>query len=112
LVAAQWIEENLPAGAKIGREHYTPAVDPERFRVDELGFFGLIRTPNLKQYEYLIASSGDFGRYVNHPERYPREAHAYMNVFGRWDLLKTFQEDWTTTTGPEIRIYKRRAREQ
>lgn len=106
-LAKVWIEENLPAGSKIAREFYTPPIDPERFDVVEVGYWGLIRTPQIEQYDYLIASSDDFARFVNRADRYPEQAAAYQRIFARYELVKTFAGDWRTSTGPEIRIYRR-----
>lgn len=104
-----WIDENLPAGSRIAREFYTPPIDPKRFDVVEVGYWGLIRTPQIEQYDYLIASSDDFGRFVNHADRYPEQAAAYQRIFSRYALVKKFTADWLSSTGPEIRVYGRRA---
>ena len=106
-LAKLWIDENLPAGARIAREFYTPPVDPDKFRVDEVGYWGLIRTPQIEQYDYLIASSDDFARFVDHADRYPEQAAAYYRIFDRYELVKKFAGDWRTSTGPEIRVYRR-----
>jgi 4-amino-4-deoxy-L-arabinose transferase-like glycosyltransferase len=108
-LAKVWIEENLPAGSRIAREFYTPPIDANRFEVAEVGYWGLIRTPEIEQYDFLIASSDDFGRFVNQPARYPEEASAYHRIFARYELVRTFAGDWRTSTGPEIRIYRRPA---
>ena len=108
-IANVWIEENLPAGVRIAREHYTPPIDPQRFEVVEVGYWGLIRTPQIEQYDYLVASSEDFARFVDHADRYPTEAAAYHAIFSRYELIKSFRGDWKTSTGPEIRIYRRPA---
>lgn len=108
-LAKVWIDENLPAGARIAREFYTPPIDAKKFRVDEVGYWGLIRTPQLERYDYLIASSDDFARFVDHANRYPEQAAAYYRIFDRYELVKQFVADWRTSTGPEIRIYRRPA---
>ncbi|HEY2774697.1 MAG TPA: glycosyltransferase family 39 protein [Candidatus Binatia bacterium] len=104
-----WIDENLPRGSLIAREHYTPAVDAQRFHVFEVGFWGLISSADVEGCDYLVASSGDFGRFVNHPDQFPEEAAAYHSLFASYDLIKTFRGDGLTATGPEIRVYRRRA---
>lgn len=106
-LAKLWIDENLPPGSRIAREFYTPPIDPQRFDVVEVGYWGLIRTPQIEQYDYLIASSDDFARFVSHADRYPEQASAYHRIFGRYELIKTFVGDWRTSTGPEIRVYRR-----
>jgi 4-amino-4-deoxy-L-arabinose transferase-like glycosyltransferase len=106
-LAKVWIDENLPPGSRIAREFYTPPIDAERFDVVEVGYWGLIRTPQIEQYDYLIASSDDFARFVSYADRYPEQASAYHRIFGRYELIKTFAGDWRTSTGPEIRVYRR-----
>jgi hypothetical protein len=106
-LAKVWIDENLPAGARIAREFYTPPIDADKFRVEEVGYWGLIRTPRLEQYDYLIASSDDFARFVGHADRYPEQAAAYYRIFDRYELIKKFTGDWLTSAGPEIRVYRR-----
>ena len=108
-ISKVWIEENLPPGSRIAREFYTPPLDPRRFDVTEVGYWGLIRTPQIERYDYLIASSDDFARFVDHADRYPQEAVAYLTLFSRYELIKTFVGDLRTSTGPEIRVYRRPA---
>ncbi|MFH1995365.1 MAG: glycosyltransferase family 39 protein [Candidatus Omnitrophota bacterium] len=100
-----WIEKNLPAGSRIGREHYTPPVDPARFKVAYLGYFGLLKA-RISDFDYIIASSTDYGRFVQNKKKYPAEAARYEEIFTKYPLVKEFKFDNKTITGPVIRIYK------
>ncbi len=99
-----WIEENLPRGAEIGREHYTPPVDPRRYKVAYLGYFGLIKH-RLDGFDYVIASSKDYRRFLNNEKQYPDEARKYKEVFSKYTLVREFVPD-KNTAGPVIRIYR------
>jgi len=104
-VSKIWIEENLPAGARIAREHYTPPIDPRKFKVTYLGLFGLIKN-RLDFYDYIIASSSDYSRFLKDEARYPDEAARYKGIFSAYALVKEFVADNKTIGGPTIRIYK------
>jgi hypothetical protein len=100
-----WIEENIPPGAIIAREHYTPPVDNKRFKVDDLGFCGLIKT-SLDGYDYIIASSSDYSRFFNDEKRYPVQSKKYKEIFSKYELVKEFVPDYIKAGGPRISIYK------
>lgn len=103
-LAKVWVEENLPAGSRVAREHYTPPLDRSRFAVTELGYFGLSEGIPLG-HDYALASSDDFGRFFQHPERYPRRVAGYTRFFSTQDLIKEFVPDGKTSTGPVIQVY-------
>lgn len=98
-----WITDNLPSGAKIGIESYSPFVEPARFSVQ--GFGRMIdNKPEWyieNGFEYLVFSQGMYGRFYNEPERYSAEVSQYDAFFNRFLLIKMFNDgDY------EIRIYK------
>ncbi len=103
-LAQEWIETHLPEGARIAREHATPPLSSGRFHVADLGPDGLITAQCCDSYEYLVASGGDYQRYLAAPNRYPKEAKLYRELFARYQLLKEF--DAPGTAGPVIRIYR------
>jgi 4-amino-4-deoxy-L-arabinose transferase-like glycosyltransferase len=103
-LAKEWVEENLPAGSRVAREHYTPPLDRSRFAVTELGYFGLSEGIPLG-HDYALASSDDFGRFFAHPERYPRRVAGYTRFFSTQELVKEFVPDGRTCTGPVIQVY-------
>jgi len=102
VLAEDWIQSNLPAGAYIAREYYTPPIAGDRFRVANLQTFGLLREPNPNRYHFLVTSSGDYGRFVNHRDRYPDAARHYDMLFAHFTELKRFEPVYAT--GPTIRI--------
>lgn len=100
--ARVWIADNLPNGARIAIESYAPYVDPQRFSVQ--GFVRMIdHTPDwyaANGFEYLVFSQGMFGRFYQEPDRYSNEVSQYEELFGAFDVVKTF-----TDGGYEIRVY-------
>lgn len=101
--ARVWINSNLPTGAKIAIESYSPFIDPDRFLVK--GFVRMIdHEPEwyIEQgFEYLVFSQGMYGRFYREPERYRNEIALYNNMFSRFNLIKLFNDG-----GYEVRIYK------
>lgn len=101
--ARVWINNNLPAGAKIAIESYSPFVDPSRFSVQ--GFSRMIEhKPEWyieQSFDFLIFSQGMYGRFYKEPERYKNEISQYESLFSRFNLVALF-----TDGGYEIRIYK------
>jgi 4-amino-4-deoxy-L-arabinose transferase-like glycosyltransferase len=98
-----WIADNLPPGAKVAIESYSPFVDPSRFSVQ--GFGRMIEhEPEwyIEQgFDYLVFSQGMYGRFYLEPEIYRSETSQYDNLFGRFNLIKMF-----TDGGYEVRVYK------
>lgn len=113
-ISLQWIEQNLPGHASIGREHYTPPIEKysDRFAVTYLGFFGAIRNASrLNSLDYVVVSSGDYERFLVRRIQYPEEAQAYLDFFARHELVREFVPDQRTVSGPRISIFRVRARE-
>lgn len=98
-----WINNNLPIGAKIAIESYSPFIDLSRFSVR--GFGSMIEhTPEWyveNGFDYLIFSEGMYGRFYREPERYRDQVLQYDNFFSRFHLIRTFADG-----GFEIRIYE------
>ena len=104
-ISKLWIEENIPTGARIAREHYTPPVDNKTFKVNDLGYYGLIKA-SLDSYDYIIASSSDYNRFLNDEKRYPVQSKKYKEIFSKYELVKEFVPDNIKVGGPRISIYK------
>jgi 4-amino-4-deoxy-L-arabinose transferase-like glycosyltransferase len=101
-----WIGENLPPGARIAIESYSPFVDPGRYSV---GAFGRITDHEPEWYraqgfQYVIVSEGMYGRFFREPDRYPKQVADYNVLFASLTPLKIFPDG-----GYEIRIYKTNA---
>jgi 4-amino-4-deoxy-L-arabinose transferase-like glycosyltransferase len=101
--ARVWISDNLPSGARIAIESYSPFVDPSRFSIQ--GFERLIEHgPEWyveQDFDYLVFSQGMYGRFYREPERYSIEISQYETLFRRFHLMKFF-----TDGGYEVRIYR------
>ena len=89
-----WINHNLPEGAKIGIEAYSPFIDPGRFSVISNGSMA-IHDPAWyinQQFDYLVFSQGMYARFFADPERYGEQILAYDNLFNRFQLVKFFED--------------------
>jgi 4-amino-4-deoxy-L-arabinose transferase-like glycosyltransferase len=107
-VSIRWVEENLPPGSGIGREHYTPPIEKytDQFQVVYLGYFALVSNPEkINSLDYMILSSFDYARFTDNPDKYPYEAQVYNTFFTRNTLVKEFVPDGERLGGPTIRIY-------
>jgi hypothetical protein len=100
--ARVWLEKNLPEGARVWLEFYSPYLDPERFAVDA------VRPPagatvewyRERGYEYAVFSEDQFGRYYRQPERYQMEIAAYERLFDDLEEVRIFDDG-----GYEVRVY-------
>jgi 4-amino-4-deoxy-L-arabinose transferase-like glycosyltransferase len=109
-VSLHWIGENIPAGASIGREQYTPPVQKfaKRYRVTNLGYFSLTRrkaVSKIPALDYVVLSSYNFERFLEDAERYPRQAATYEAFFREQRLMKEFVPDGVSLGGPRILIF-------
>ncbi|GBD25328.1 hypothetical protein HRbin30_00646 [bacterium HR30] len=100
-LALQWIESNIPAGAHIAREEYTPQVSGKRYRVTYVQVLGT--RPYAwylgSEVDYLVASSLIYERYRDHPTL----GEFYRFAFERLPLVAEFRPE-ANTTGPTVRI--------
>jgi hypothetical protein len=98
-----WIQDNLPPGAKVAIERYTPFVDPTRFSVQ--GVSRMIDNPPewyvANSFDYLVFGQAMFGRFYAEPDMYSQEISQYERLFQRFRLLKRF-----TDGGYEVRVYQ------
>ncbi|MBP6017003.1 MAG: glycosyltransferase family 39 protein [Candidatus Promineofilum sp.] len=101
-VAAEWITANIPPGSHIALESYGPYIDPDVYALEV--FEQIIDNPPEwyaeQAFDYLVLSKGRYGRYLDDPERYAKEAADYKTVFASFELVKTFSSERA-----EIRIY-------
>ncbi len=103
ITASHWINYNLPAGARIAIEAYSPFIDPVHFSVS--GFTSLIEHPPAwyleNGYEYLVFGQGMYGRFYREPDKYQHEISEYDNLFGSLEPIKFFSDgDY------QVRVYK------
>jgi 4-amino-4-deoxy-L-arabinose transferase-like glycosyltransferase len=101
--ARVWINDNLPPGAKIAIESYSPFADSSLFTVQ--GFARIIdHQPDWyveNGFDYLVFGQGMYGRFYLEPERYSTEVSQYSSFFNQYTLLKRFIDG-----NYEVLIYK------
>lgn len=110
-LAQVWIAENLPHGAKVAVESYSPFVDPALYQVQ--GFYQITHhAPEWyvdEGFDYLIFSQGMFGRFFREPDRYALEMSQYQRFFEEFTLIEQFEDSGYSLTfvdgGYEVRIY-------
>ncbi len=105
-ISTKWIEKNIPRGSKIALEFYTPRPNKKYFKVFYLGHRGLGRKRNLKKFDFLVASSGDYGRFFANKKKYAKKVKIYNSIFIRYRLIKVFKPNGVDTTGPVIKILR------
>jgi hypothetical protein len=111
-LAAQWIEKNIPAGSRIGREWYTPLI-PGDFSITFNRFlYQLEPFEGARPYDYLVTSAGAYERFFKtaelRPEKvefYEAQVKFYEKLFQN-ELVAEFKPDPWKVTGPTIRIYR------
>lgn len=101
--ARVWIEQNLPRGARIALEPYSPYVDRDHYVVEVVSS---VTAHPLEWYvqngfEYVIASYGTYGRFYEDRARYGDIAARYDAFFARVPEVRRFNDG-----GFEVRILK------
>lgn len=102
-----WIDSNLPEGARVAVEQYSPFVDPQRFSVE--GFITMIdHEPEWyvdNGFEYLVFGEDMFGRFYKEPDRYSNEVSRYEELFRSFYMVEAFTdggyEVWIYATNPQ-----------
>jgi hypothetical protein len=106
-VALAWIERNVPEGAHIIREEYTPQPDPDRYRVEYVWSLGFGDPNEYRRagVDYVIASQAVYARFFNDPQaRYPDIVERYERIF-RLPRVAFFLAT-PATNGPAVTIYR------
>ncbi|MBN1938999.1 MAG: glycosyltransferase family 39 protein [Candidatus Aminicenantes bacterium] len=110
--AKQWIDYNLPAGTCIALDQYGPPISRVRYSVlTERALSDL-------DLEFLAHSGADYavtsdtmaGRFLSHPEEFPKEAAFYASLEREGNLVKIiepgFKESQQELHMPELRIFR------
>jgi hypothetical protein len=109
--AYNWIVQNVPKGSKIAIETRELLLAPEAYPT--LNVPRLVRdhrSPGgydaflAQGFEYIVASSGSYGRAFDAPHKYPNEYADYMRLFEQSRELARFAPS-KAHPGPEIRIF-------
>ncbi len=92
VLAAHWIADNLPPGARIAVESYSAFADPAVYQVQGFVQFN-VHPPEWyveQGYAYLVFGKGMYGRYYADPRRYAAEVAQYDALFAAFELLQAF----------------------
>ncbi|MFZ5895699.1 MAG: ArnT family glycosyltransferase [Myxococcota bacterium] len=92
--ARDWINANLPAGARVAIEPYAPFVDTGRYLVQ--GFPTLSQHPAswyAQRFDYLVLSSATYKRYEAQRSRQRRRLNMYASLVKSFKLVKLFADD-------------------
>jgi hypothetical protein len=109
-LAAEWLNANLPAGAKIVTEAFSIPLDQERFQIIQLV---RIDSEGLEWYEaegveYVIVSDGHWRTLFEDPHRYKREIATYEQILDHSTVLMEFPGELPASLSrgyPTIPIY-------
>lgn len=104
--ALEWVEEHIEPQSKIALEIHGPPLDHTKY---VLATFWSLSDNELEWYraqgfDYLVASSYMYSRFLEEEERYPREAAFYRRLFSQ-EVIAEFLGGDIVTPGPTIRIY-------
>ncbi len=104
--AGEWIVQNIPEGAQLRLERFTPYLSAQRYKgVNEQRPVGAWPLDYYRQqgYDYLVASSYEYRDLIASD---PQAATNYRSIFQNATLVREFPGDSTDHPGPTIRIYK------
>jgi 4-amino-4-deoxy-L-arabinose transferase-like glycosyltransferase len=106
-IAWQWITANVPEGACVAREEYTPQLSAARYRVVYL--WSLAQRPYswylAQPCDYIVASSHVYGRVTNPPFIGGPTAAEFYRILFTLPVVREFAPG-AAATGPTIRIFK------
>jgi hypothetical protein len=91
-VARIWVNQNLPAGARIAIEAYSVLPDTKRFAVVVTNSL-IEKTPDqytAEGFDYLISSQHQSGRFFKELHNYPTEIARYEALFHAFPLIQAF----------------------
>jgi len=114
-IALEWARANIPPGSKVAMEPYSPPLGTLPVEITVLKgvsrlLGGAAQHPpewyQEKGFDYLVVSSGRYGRIFSDPERYAKAVARYEAIFKAFPLTKEFVGPLMGTHGGVIRIYQ------
>lgn len=108
-VAREWIRTNVPRGASIAKESYTPNFPDGEYEVFHRRFVTRLTLEELRGFDYVLVASAAYSRFrdpaaLTRPHQ-QKMAERYAEIFRSWELV----EEWVpseTRLGPVIRLYR------
>lgn len=114
VLAREWIRENVPRGATILRESYTPDLSPAEYDDERLGrarFVAALAMEEIRRPEidFVLVSSGAYRRFFtaqgNTGAREREIRERYRTIFATFPLEERFLPG-RTRLGPELLLYR------
>ena len=107
--AREWVRANVPRGASIAKESYTPDFPEGEYQVLHRRFVTRLSLEELRAFDYVLVASAAYGRFHD-PAALTRPhqrtmAERYAEIFRSWELVR----EWIPTEtqdGPVIRLYR------
>ncbi|HEX2644901.1 MAG TPA: hypothetical protein VHU81_18025, partial [Thermoanaerobaculia bacterium] len=110
-LAAAWIRANVPRGAGIVKETYTPNLPPDEYAVLHRRFAARVPLAELRdgRFDYVLLASASYVRFLE-PETlaqaHQREmAERYAEIFRSFELVREWRPS-ATRLGPALRLYR------
>ena len=106
-VMSAWVRRNLPPGAGILKESYTPNFPAADYRTIEHRFAFRIPERRWKDpsFEYLLLAGHAYGRFYNADNRMLARTVWYDAIFEGYELLVRVEPE-RLRLGPELRLYR------
>ncbi len=100
-VSAEWIASQIPTQSRIAGESYAPSLNPEVYDVE---YFDRAINHKPEWYkkqgvDYLVLSSGMYGRFYAQTEKYSQQVTQYEEIFQTFEEVERF-------TGPMMGYQK------
>lgn len=108
-IGLHWILQNVPEGASIGREQYTPPLEKwtRNYSVNYFGVAGVVnRADQVPDLDYVVVSSYNYDRFIEDQERYPKESKVYTDLFANHLLIGEIVPDNIQMGGPDLLIFQ------
>lgn len=86
--AVEWIAREIPEGASVLVESYSPWIEPAS--VDLVSTFFVAEHPGPSHWEYVVITENGSGRFMRHPDLYPRMVASLEKLRATTCLLQSF----------------------
>jgi hypothetical protein len=88
--ARTWINSNIPSGATIVRDVYSPYLDDDRYRLVGKGLLLGDEEVFDTGIDYIVFTDRGSGRFVDDPDRYPIEMERYERLRRDFCVVRAF----------------------
>ena len=108
--AAAWIDANVPRGAAIIKESYTPHLHKKKYTVHQTRFIPRVPLEEVRggQWDYVLMAKNAYGRFLD-PENWEKPHHEFFaqryEEMLQFDRAQEFVPN-RTRMGPTLELYK------